>query len=284
MRRTAILLAATALPLAGCHLAQTAAHNLVNEPIEYLDQRKVTKQLREDAAVALAELEMRRGKGACAGDFADGFIDGYADYLERGGNAVPPAVPPLRYRRGKYLNPDGHARIHDYFAGFQAGADVAAQSGKRQFLTVPVLIPEPTPEPAVNVRLVPAEQCDPNRSAVPPQRVGEQLPPPRGMDPATGLPAPVRPPADPIPKLDLPKIDPPKPDGPKADPPKPPDAPLPAIPVPKPDVPKLMPDAPGRSPASFLDPPLPDPDTHPGLGRIVVPPLPDLPHKPGLPN
>lgn len=75
-------------------------------------------------------------------EFRDGFIDGFTDYLDRGGSAAPPAVPPKKYQRNKYLNAEGHALIQDWFLGYQYGIDVAIATGQRKFLTVPVLLPD----------------------------------------------------------------------------------------------------------------------------------------------
>lgn len=207
MRWTALLVAGFAAAAAGCQLAHSTAHNLWNEPVEYLDQKKVTKRLRQEGEAALAELRQTRRRH-CTDDFAEGFVDGYADFLEHGGNTAPPAVPPLKYRRGRFLNPDGHARVHDYFAGFQSGAETAAGTGKRQFLTVPILLADPVVTPPVNARQIPADECGPTTA--------ETLPKPRPAGPTAGLSTPSRPladlrPADPV-VPPVPVADPPKPD------------------------------------------------------------------------
>jgi hypothetical protein len=256
MRWTALLVAAMAVGFAGCRLARSAVHNLWNEPIEYLDERRTTKLLQEEAEELLAEMRNTK-KRHCTDDFAEGFIDGYADYLERGGNTAPPAVPPLKYRRGRFLNPDGHARVHDYFAGFQAGAETAAGTGKRQYMTVPVLVPDPVPVPPVNARQTPADQCAPPPPK-PADGPAESLPNPR-PEPTTGLPAPDRPPADPIrpglpaiPAVDPLKVDPMKLGLPPADPPKA-DPAVPRPPLPKESDPPAAKD-PGRSDRGPTDP------------------------------
>jgi hypothetical protein len=283
MRWTAIAFAGFVVPLAGCHLAHTAAHNLVNEPIEYFDGKKVTRQLREEAEEVLKERERVHGREKVSDDYEDGFIDGYADFLEHGGNTAPPAVPPLKYRRGKFLNPDGHARVHEYFSGFQAGADAAACSGKRQFLTVPILLPDPVPPPPVNARQIPADQCAPTL----PTRAGETLPAPRPQDETTGLPTPDRPyvpalpsaePSVPLPVLSVPKVELPKAAEPVQLSTPMIDTPPPQIPAPRASVPLIAP------------PPTHIRSTDPGIGplgeavefpRTVVPPLRDAPRKPG---
>ena len=253
MRRAALVVAGFGVALTGCRLAQSAAHVLINEPIEYLDEKKVTAHLRKDGRKLLREWCGHHHK-AVSEDFEDGFEDGYADFLERGGVATPPAVPPLKYRRSHFLNPDGHARVRDYFAGFQAGVDMAAASGRREYLTVPILIPDTPPDQPVNVRQTPAEQCRP--PAPPPPN--EVLPPPRPTEqPAAGLAAPSRPLlASPLPAgtqvtAEVPPLPPaevpPKTDTPAGDPP----------------------------PAGLSDPP-----TDGGFRRRV-PPLADTPRKPG---
>ena len=193
MRWGTLLLAAGLLATTGCQLTRNVAHNLANESAEQWDERKLSRQLRAEARDAWAT---HCQTGAFSADFADGFQDGYADHLESGGNGCPPAVPPLRYRRRDSLNPEGHARIHDYFAGFKVGLDAAAASGRRQFLTVPVLVSD-APTPA----RLPGTQIPLSSASL---RAGEQLPAPRWLDPTTGLPIPDRPLAEPMPLPPIP--------------------------------------------------------------------------------
>ena len=189
MRWPVTLFALGLVPLAGCHLANMAAHNALNEPIEYLDQQALRSRLQSDARKAFSEMQARLGAQSLTEDFGDGFIDGYVDYLEHGGQSLPPAVPPLKYRRSRFMNPEGHARIHDYFAGFQQGADTACHTGERSFLTVPVLMPEANPEMTPNVKQSPLAECAPNNTTTVVPK-SEPLATPR-TEP--GLPTPVRP-------------------------------------------------------------------------------------------
>lgn len=183
MRWLAILLAGCLAALTGCALAQTAVHNVFNETVQYLDDEKLEKQAKKEAKSAYVEMCHRHPKPHCD-EFADGFLDGYSDYLITGGTVGPPAVPPLKYRRSEYLTEDGHARIQEYFSGFKLGAETAAASGKRTFLTVPVLLSDKAEGPPVNARVVPAPE---RRMAEP----GETLPP-NPAETSTGLPTPTR--------------------------------------------------------------------------------------------
>lgn len=209
MRSGFLLIAAGLTGATGCSLARNAVHNLANETAAHWDERKLSRQLRAEADAAWTAYCLQAG-GALTDDFAAGFRDGYADYLESGGNGSPPAVPPLRYRRSGYLNPEGHARIREYFAGFKAGMDTAVVSGHRQYLTVPVLLADERPPAPLPGTQLPAARPLPAATPVTPTapmvRAGEKLPTPRPMGevadppaPAPGLPIPERPLVKPLP-------------------------------------------------------------------------------------
>lgn len=70
-------------------------------------------------------------------DFRDGFVIGFSDYVYRGGNGDPPAVPPRRY-----WCPDTGTRRHqaaeEWFEGFRLGASTAIETGLRERVVVPV--------------------------------------------------------------------------------------------------------------------------------------------------
>jgi hypothetical protein len=187
----AVLIAASIAPLAGCRLYENAARNIINEPIEYVDEIKISHEARRSAERVWAELCAANPERTFTKDYANGFKDGYADYLDNGGPGVPPALPPRYYRRSHYLNPEGHALIRDWFSGFQQGIDIAKETGNRGWLTVPVLLPEPAKNPVLDVKQIPSEECAPGRDPRKPNV--DKLPKPRPADPMTGLPAPERP-------------------------------------------------------------------------------------------
>jgi hypothetical protein len=115
-------------------------------------------------------------------DYARGFTDGFADYLDTGGCGGPPPLPARRYWLLHYRTPQGHAAINDWFAGFQHGVAAAQESGYRRWVTVP----SPAPGPEI---LHPPPPPPPNGLPSPPG--GEPvLPFPRQLLPAPGDPEP----------------------------------------------------------------------------------------------
>jgi hypothetical protein len=180
-------------PLAGCHLATNIARNAYNEPAEIHDEYKVVRQLRREGHAAFAEVKRQYPRRAFSHDFECGFVDGYQDYLDNGGKADIPPMPPLHYRRAKYLNPEGHAKIRDYFLGFKHGVDVAVATGCRPFYTVPILVAEQGELPPLNITVLPP----PPDPYAPTPKLGSPLPLPQEVKPGTGsspAPTPTQPP------------------------------------------------------------------------------------------
>jgi hypothetical protein len=195
--------------LAGCHVCCPDARDLLAEKLTVCGEAAVTHELRQDAKCAWREVRTQYPRRMFSEEFRDGFLDGYTDYLDRGGSATLPAVPPAYLTRNKkYYTPEGQARLKDYFLGFQYGMDVAIATGCRQFLTVPVLLPQKEPcAPAFAVQPggVPAAVVVPER---PPAVV---VP----ADPRPSAPSPLGPPK---PLTETPRPMP----GPEATGPKPP--------------------------------------------------------------
>jgi hypothetical protein len=163
MRWRAILIVGCLAPLTGCTTLKISGHNLVHEPVQYEDDQKIRRRLRCDAEKLWDDIARENPDRTFSREFHHGFVDGYVDYLDSGGAPIPPLVPPVRYRRSKYLCPEGHALVRDYFAGFKYGAEVGCASGQRQYLTVPVLLPVLKPESPVNIAVTkePAAQIPP---------------------------------------------------------------------------------------------------------------------------
>ena len=136
------------LPLlaTGCNIAHEAIRNLHHEPRLLWTQWVITHRLQHQARQAWEGIQEEFSD--CAPEFREGFLDGYVDYLDRGGPAHLPAMPPSKYtRHPRYFTPEGHARLQQYFLGFQLGQQQAITSGQRRYLTVPVLLPSPPAEP-----------------------------------------------------------------------------------------------------------------------------------------
>ena len=246
--------------LGGCNIAHYTAHNLINAELVHLTQTGIQHEIRSDARAAWQEVRCQYPRRMFTEEFRDGFLDGYADYLDRGGSAQPPAVPPLKYtRHKKYFTPEGHALIKDYFLGFKYGVDVAVATGQRQFLTVPVLLREKdTAPPAFNV---------PPGGAAVPAIPGPGVPnlPPAPPPPVTPLPTPRPLPNPPATSAPVP------PDGGKFAPVPPtagPDRPRPAAPPSAP----LPPAEPGDS--KFTPKRPLDPDLLPSQNLPTIPAIP----------
>lgn len=116
--------------LAGCntarHAVQYVAQTVAPDTGLPSARRAGEDDLRRDAQTVWESVRSQHPKRALSDEFRDGFVDGYADFLARGGSAVAPAVPPVPYERyKKYFGADGHSLVRDYYLGFQYGIDVA---------------------------------------------------------------------------------------------------------------------------------------------------------------
>ena len=134
-----LVLVACSFAVSGCGLFTNAAHNFVNEPIQCLNNAALTKATRSWGKDACVVYMSSHPECTNSKSFAEGFVDGYSDYLDNGGNGSSPAVPPLAYRRNKYLTQEGQQAILDYMSGFAVGTTEARASGIRNSLTVNVV-------------------------------------------------------------------------------------------------------------------------------------------------
>ncbi|MBA4062923.1 MAG: hypothetical protein C0501_04290 [Isosphaera sp.] len=215
---------------AGCHLAGLTARHPAHDPPAA--PAGLAHDLRADARAAWREVRAEYPRRAFSAEFRDGFLDGYVDYLDRGGDGVLPAVPPARYtQHKKYFTPDGQCLVKEYFLGFKYGQDVAVATGKRQYLTVPVLLPQhpadappvvytpprvvtptapqPTPMPTPTPPPGPGSDSPPRPAAAPPAppvvgASGTRLPPPPPEVPALPDHVPTPPVRDELPIIVLP--------------------------------------------------------------------------------
>jgi hypothetical protein len=191
MRLKTVALAGALGPSAlGCNIAQYTTHTLVNEVHVLTSLHGVEHKLRSEARDVWKEVRAQYPRRAFTAEFRDGFLDGYADYLDRGGNCSVPPVPPAKYtRQKKYFTEEGQCLLKDYLLGFKYGQDIAVATGKRQFLTVPVLVPVVDDGPP-QFRIAPRADADPLPTPAP---VTMPAPTPPPAPAPTAKPAPQRP-------------------------------------------------------------------------------------------
>jgi len=102
------LLVAVALGLgsAGCGTFwENTCRNMWEAPVYGLNECRVSERNARLARRAWDEARRSHPEEEYSADFAAGFKDGFADYLESGGNGQPPAVPPFRDRLARYQTP-----------------------------------------------------------------------------------------------------------------------------------------------------------------------------------
>ncbi|MCA9185945.1 MAG: hypothetical protein R3E01_25810 [Pirellulaceae bacterium] len=132
----------------GCRLFDAAWRTTVVEPIQYsrnayekFSRRHFTELAEFALAQAKSEARAELDRYDCepySADYEAGFVDGYVDYLEAGGSGIPSPMPPRRYWRAKYQNPEGFQRVEEWVQGFQHGAAAAKTSHYRSYVVIPV--------------------------------------------------------------------------------------------------------------------------------------------------
>jgi hypothetical protein len=123
----------------GCGLFGNAARTLVIEPLHYCacsDGYFSNHRHRRMAQDAWRQIERANPSLAYSPDYELGFRDGFTDFLDAGPGNVP-VLPPRHYWKGRFQTPAGHQAILDWYGGFSHGAHVAAETGYRQYVTLP---------------------------------------------------------------------------------------------------------------------------------------------------
>jgi hypothetical protein len=180
------------------------ARNFIQKPIVHCDEKEFVKYVRKRAEEAWAEV-CHSAATPYSRDYAQGFIEGFVDYVEAGGTGEPPYLPPLCYRLTKNRTPDGHQAADDWYAGFRHGAAVARGTGLRELNYVP--LPGPATPLETNHRdaavLPPSSGSAPGSVPVMPPPVRpvppELLPQPRQQMPVPVPPGAAGPAAPPVP-------------------------------------------------------------------------------------
>jgi hypothetical protein len=124
----------------GCALMEDAARNSIQAIRTPIEEHRESARNRRWAEAAW-ESVCSAGPANYTMDHAQGFKDGYAEYLFRGGDGESSLVAPLHYRNAKYQSPEGYAAIQDWFSGYRHGASAARESGAREWITGPSALP-----------------------------------------------------------------------------------------------------------------------------------------------
>jgi hypothetical protein len=121
----------------GCALVGDAAHLACDESAACVREHSERSRNRHWAQTAWKDYAAASPECSGSRDFEHGFKEGFAEYLYEGGPAEPPLLPPTRYRKLRYQTVDGYRAVQDWFEGYRRGAQVAEQSGYRQWVTGP---------------------------------------------------------------------------------------------------------------------------------------------------
>jgi hypothetical protein len=120
----------------GCLIHQ-ATEVVVSRTFGCLEETKERKQYRKLAEEVWNEVGVNPDAGPFSSDHAEGFKDGFADYLFDGGCGEPPLLPPHRYRKLRYRTPEGYRAAEEWFEGFRHGAAAAQEGGYRRYVLGP---------------------------------------------------------------------------------------------------------------------------------------------------
>jgi hypothetical protein len=169
----------------GCNLEifRYATRNLLEAPVDARDDCMERSHNRHLAEAAWHGVQQAHPDQVYTVYYAQGFLDGFSDYLYAGGTGEPPVVPPWQYRRLAYETPEGAQAVEDWFAGFRHGARAAQESGFRNLVVVPVALrgtPVPPWMSQTAMTSAPPVEGAPGATLPPPRKVPgpeEMLPP-----------------------------------------------------------------------------------------------------------
>lgn len=126
----------TSTLMTGCSLVSETRKNLAHEAHMSKDDYFVRKQHLQLAEDSLRE--SNRGGYALSEDFHCGYLDGFVDYLDNGGNGEPSLTPPKGYRVETYYTAEVQKALENYYAGFRAGTRAAQASNVRSLRVLPL--------------------------------------------------------------------------------------------------------------------------------------------------
>jgi hypothetical protein len=178
-RRLLAILAVWPVIGSGCGFAQNVRRNVVLSPMFAMTERADHRRHVNMAREAYKQMALAYPDQGFTCDYREGFVDGFADFLDYGGTGEAPPIPKPKYRLFGYATPEGYTAMEDWKNGFRHGAATARASRLRNLVTIPV-----NGAPSYS-----SDGPKPKTSEPP-----EPLPPPKPA--ANGAPEP--PPAQPI--------------------------------------------------------------------------------------
>ena len=132
----------------GCRLFDAAWRTTVAEPLRFSRHTYEKMSRRHFLDVAKLALEQAIADARAQSDqynhmpfsedYQAGFLDGYVDYLEAGGNGAVQPTPPRRYWKARYQNSDGFWQMEQWVLGFQHGTHCAMASNYRSYVVLPL--------------------------------------------------------------------------------------------------------------------------------------------------
>lgn len=130
--------------ISGCTISDNFTKTLFVEPwqyCDYFDAHRAHSRHCRLAKDAWSTIRQKKSMKRVSHDYAEGFREGFTDFLDAGGTGQPPPLPPRRYWNDRYASPRGRQAVQDWFAGFRYGAAMARASGAREFAMVPLSTP-----------------------------------------------------------------------------------------------------------------------------------------------
>ena len=126
------------VPSTGCTLVSRAVYNVHYDKTLRADLEEKSALHRKLGQEAWLDAWAAGSAAVPDAAFGNGFVDGFADFLDRGGSGDPPSAPPNAFRFGDALTPAGYQAAARYFEGFAEGARAARASGRRADVLVPL--------------------------------------------------------------------------------------------------------------------------------------------------
>lgn len=122
------------------HVIRLAKRTTFHEPERFLyfQSDRLTQMHNEKLAARVwHKIKAQSKESDFSADYACGFVDGFSDYLYRGGTGEPPPLPPRDYWNIGRRPIVPQAAIHDWYDGFRHGSDECIRRGYRDAVVLP---------------------------------------------------------------------------------------------------------------------------------------------------